>query len=155
MLENICKNSYTYENFDLIHSIKEIVGALKGTWWRHQMETFSALLAICAGNLPLTGEFPSQRQVVRSFDVFFDLHLTKLFSKQWDWRFEAPSCPLWRHCNGPWHTDPAHPSEEAVRQPNGTATHHLLTNHPYPYFIHSAHSDANVAIDRPQLTTIR
>ena len=28
-------------------------------WWRHQMETFSALLALCAGNSPVTGEFPS------------------------------------------------------------------------------------------------
>ena len=27
-------------------------------WWRHQMETFSALLAICAGNSPVPGEFP-------------------------------------------------------------------------------------------------
>ena len=27
-------------------------------WWRHQMETFSALLAICEGNLPVTGRFP-------------------------------------------------------------------------------------------------
>ena len=43
--------------------------------WRHQMETFSALLAICAGNLPVTGEFPSQRPVTQSFDVFFDLRL--------------------------------------------------------------------------------
>ena len=39
-------------------------------WWRHQMETFSALLALCAGNSPVTGEFPSQRPVTRSFDVF-------------------------------------------------------------------------------------
>ena len=31
------------------------------TWWRHQMETFSALLAICAGNSPVPGEFPAQR----------------------------------------------------------------------------------------------
>ena len=30
-------------------------------WWRHQMETFSALLAICAGNSPATSEFPSQK----------------------------------------------------------------------------------------------
>ena len=30
-------------------------------WWRHQMETFSELLAICAGNSPVTGEFPAQR----------------------------------------------------------------------------------------------
>ena len=40
-------------------------------WWRHQMETFSALLAICAGNSPVTGEFPVQRPVTRSFNVSF------------------------------------------------------------------------------------
>ena len=38
------------------------------------METFSALLAICARNSPVPGEFPAQRPVTRSFDVFFDLH---------------------------------------------------------------------------------
>ena len=37
------------------------------------METFSALLVLCPGNSPVTGEFPSQRPVTRSFDVFFDL----------------------------------------------------------------------------------
>ena len=31
----------------------------KHTWWRHQMETFSSLLALCAGNSPVTGEFPA------------------------------------------------------------------------------------------------
>ena len=51
-------------------------------WWRHQMETFSALLAICAGNSPVTGEFPTQSPVTRSFDVFFDLRLNKRLSKQ-------------------------------------------------------------------------
>ena len=40
------------------------------TWWRHQMETFSALLALCARNSPVTGDFPSQGPVTRSFDVF-------------------------------------------------------------------------------------
>ena len=40
------------------------------TWWRHQKETFSALLAICAGNSPVNGEFPAQKPVARSFDVF-------------------------------------------------------------------------------------
>ena len=39
-----------------------------GTWWRHQMETFSALMAICAGKSPVTGEFTAQRPVTRSFD---------------------------------------------------------------------------------------
>ena len=38
------------------------------------METFSALLAICAGNSPVSGEFPAQRPVTRSFDAFFDLY---------------------------------------------------------------------------------
>ena len=47
-------------------------------WWRHQMETFSALVAICEGNSPVIGEFPSQRPVTRSFDIFFDLQLSKL-----------------------------------------------------------------------------
>ena len=51
-------------------------------WWRHQMETFSALVAICAGNSPVTGEFPAQRPVTRSFDVFFDLRQNKRLSKQ-------------------------------------------------------------------------
>ena len=70
------------------------------TWWRHQMETFSTLLALCAGNSPVTGEFPSQRPVTQSFDVFFDLHLNKRSNKQsWSWWFEAPLHPLWRHSN--------------------------------------------------------
>ena len=38
------------------------------------METFSALQAICVGNSPVTGEFPAQRPVTRSFGVFFDLN---------------------------------------------------------------------------------
>ena len=45
------------------------------SWWHHQMETFSALLALCAGKSPVTGDFPAQRPVTRSFDVFFDLRL--------------------------------------------------------------------------------
>ena len=70
------------------------------SWWRHQMETFSALLSICAGNSPVTDEFPAQRLVTRSFDVFFDLRLNKRLSKQsCGWWFETPSRPLWRHCN--------------------------------------------------------
>ena len=70
------------------------------SWWRHQMETFSALLAICAGNAPVTGEFPAQRPETRNFNVFFDLRLNKRLNKQWwSWWFETPSCPLWRHYN--------------------------------------------------------
>ena len=69
-------------------------------WWRHQMETFSALLAICAGNSPVPGEFPTQRPVTRSFDVYFDLRPNKRLSKHsWGWWFETPSRPLWCHRN--------------------------------------------------------
>ena len=45
------------------------------------METFSALLAICVGNSPVPGKFPTQRPVTRNFDVFFDLRPNKLVSK--------------------------------------------------------------------------
>ena len=72
-------------------------------WWRHQMETFSALLAICAGNSPVPGEFPTQRPVTWSFDVYFDLHPNKRLSKHsWGWWFETASCPLWHHHNAEW-----------------------------------------------------
>ena len=65
-----------------------------------KMEKFSALLAICAGNSTVPGEFPAQRPVTRSFDVFFDLRLNERLSKQpWDWWLETPSRPLWRHSN--------------------------------------------------------
>ena len=40
------------------------------------METFSALLAICAGNSSVNGEFPSQWPVTRSFDAF--LYCTRI-----------------------------------------------------------------------------
>ena len=65
------------------------------------METFSALLVICAGNSLVHGEFPAQRPVTWGFNVFFDLRLNKQSSKQsWGWWFEMPSSSLWRHCNG-------------------------------------------------------
>ena len=46
------------------------------------------------------GEFPTQRPVTWSFDVFFDLRVNKRLSKQpWGWWFETPSWSLWHHCN--------------------------------------------------------
>ena len=41
--------------------------SIKALWWRHQIKAVSALLAFCAGNSPVTGEFPLQRPVTRSF----------------------------------------------------------------------------------------
>ena len=67
-------------------------------WWRHQMETFSALLALCARNSPVTGDFPSQLSVKRNFDVFFDQRLNNGLSKQSIfWWFETPLSSLCRN----------------------------------------------------------
>ena len=71
------------------------------SWWRHQMKTFSSLLALCEGNAPVTGGISSQRPVTQSFDVFFDLRLNKTLSKQSRRRcFQTSLRSLWRHCNG-------------------------------------------------------
>ena len=68
------------------------------------METFSALLALYAGNSAVTGEFPAERPVTRSFDIFFDLRLNKRLNKQsWGWWFETSSRSLWCHCNHSTH----------------------------------------------------
>ena len=73
---------------------------LRYSRWRHQIETFSALLVLCAGNSLVTGEFPTQKPETQSFDVFFDLRLNKRLSKQsWGWRFETPWRWFWRHFN--------------------------------------------------------
>ena len=65
--------------------------------WKHFPRYWSF---VCVGNSLVTGEFPSQRPVTRSFNIFFDLTLNKRLSKQsirpW---FETPSGSLWRHCN--------------------------------------------------------
>ena len=67
--------------------------------WRHQMEIFSALLALCEGNSPVTVGFPSQRPMTQIFHIFIDLHLNKWLSKQSRrWWFETPLCSLRRHC---------------------------------------------------------
>ena len=69
-------------------------------WWGHEMEKFSALLPVYAGNSPVTGEFPAQRPMTRIFDIFFDRRLNKRLSKQsGGWWFETPLRPLWHHCN--------------------------------------------------------
>ena len=90
--------NYTIKFHNIFPYLRET--DLRISWWRHQMETFSALLVICAGNSPVTVEFPTQRPVARSFDVFFDLRLNKRLSKQsWGCWFETLLRPLWRHCN--------------------------------------------------------
>ena len=43
-------------------SVSSIPYGSRVAWWRHQMETFSALLAICAGNSPVPGYSPQKGQ---------------------------------------------------------------------------------------------
>ena len=65
------------------------------------METFSALLALCERNSPVTNGFRDNAgPVTKSFEVFFDPRMNKRFSKQTRRRwFETPSRLLWRNCN--------------------------------------------------------
>ena len=53
------------------------------SWWRHQMETFSALLALCEGKLPVD----SPQRLCKQW-------------RRWRWWLETLSCSLWRHRNG-------------------------------------------------------
>ena len=81
---------------DLAHEYHCLVNRypLENTWWRHQMQIFFALLARCAKNSPVTGEFPSQRPVTFSSEAFFDLRLNKRLSKQsrrWWFETQSPS----------------------------------------------------------------
>ena len=66
-------------------------------WWRHRSRWIPRTKA---SDAEFWCEFPAQRPVTRSFDVFFDLSRNKQLSKQpWGWWFETPSWPLWRQCN--------------------------------------------------------
>ena len=75
--------------------------------------------ALCAGNSPVTGEFPAQRPVTRSFAVFIDRRLSTCLSKQsWGWWFETLSRPLWR--NSAFACGPCSPAfEERMRAAMG------------------------------------
>ena len=84
-------------------SLRPNICQIKTQWVKLIMMTSSngsVLLALCEGNSPVIGEFPSQRPVTRSADVFFDLCVNKRLSKHSRrWWFETPSHSLWRHCN--------------------------------------------------------
>ena len=99
----ICNNFEMQRKWDFAlpcYDLRVFTMYITPSWWRHQMETLSALLALGAGNSPVPDEFFAQRPVTRSFYVFFDLRLNKRLSKQsWDWWCETQSGSLWRHCN--------------------------------------------------------
>ena len=71
------------------------------------MGTFPVLLTLRAGYSQVTGEFPSQRPIPRSFDVFFDLQLNKRLSKHSRRRWlDTPSCSSLRHYKPAHHSMP-------------------------------------------------
>ena len=90
-----------------------VVGIFPRWWALSPLSTWS-MMTSSNGNIfrvtgPLCGEFtgpgefPAQRPVTQSFDVFFDLRLNKRLSEQsWGWWFETQSGSLWRHCNDGW-----------------------------------------------------
>ena len=70
-------------------------------WWRHQMETFCALLALWGGGGGWVGGGGGGGGVGGGGGEFTGHRLNERLSKQsWGWWFETPSRPLWRHCNG-------------------------------------------------------
>ena len=72
------------------------------SWWHHQMETFSALLALCAGNLPVAGAVNSPHKASDAeLWCFLWSAAEQSFSTHWRRRwFETPSRSLWCHWNG-------------------------------------------------------
>ena len=70
-------------------------------WWRHQMGTFSTLLAFARGihRSPVNSPHKGQWRGASMFSLICALN--KQLSKQyWGWWFEMPLRPLWRRCNG-------------------------------------------------------
>ena len=101
-------NSYSWILFSLHIHLKNktyFVGLYAVADWNFLTVRVVTMMTSSNGNIlrvtgHLCGEFPAQRPVTRSFDVFFDLRLNKRLSKQsWGWWFETQSRPLWRHSN--------------------------------------------------------
>ena len=98
-------------NFDMDIMLRGDTDELQSKYIRGRENHFLSMMTSSNGNIfrvtgPLCGEFtgpgefPAQRPVTRSFDVFFDLRLNKRLSKQpWGWWFETPSWSLWCQCN--------------------------------------------------------
>ena len=85
----------------IISHMKELYEYVSSYMMTSSNGHISAVLALCVGNSPVTGEFLSQKPVTRSFDVCFDLRLNKRLSKPSRWRwFETPSPSLTMEAKG-------------------------------------------------------
>ena len=99
-------NTYCIVNFnELVVSHSAHANSIRSAETRAIMMTSSngnifRVTGPFCGEFTGPGEFPTQRPVARSFDVYFDLRLNKRLCKQsWGWWFETLLCPLWRHSN--------------------------------------------------------
>ena len=97
------KHLHKFWNWPYVHSVEKL-SLFPWIFWAVYFMMASSNGNIFRVNGPLCGElpgeFPSQRPVTWSFDVFFDLCLNNRWSKQlWGWWFETTSHSLWRHCN--------------------------------------------------------
>ena len=97
----ICVWKYHWIHTKSVHHIPVTCVLFTMSWWLHQIETFSVLLAICAANSPVTGKFPALKPVAWSFDFFICAWINGWVNNReaGDLR-RTPSRPLWRHCNG-------------------------------------------------------
>ena len=85
-----------FESWQVIHPLTRVYRMMTSS----NGNIFRVTGPLC-GEFTGPGEFPTQRPVTRSFDVFFDLRLNKRLSTQpRGWWFETPSWSLWRHRNG-------------------------------------------------------
>ena len=95
----LLNNFGSFPNFCWIHLFAVLKTVLCTMMTSSNGNIFRVTGPLC-GEFTGPGEFPAQRPVTRSFDVFFDLRPNKRLSKQpWGWWFETPSWSLWRQCN--------------------------------------------------------
>ena len=100
-LRAVSQEIFTTSVLDMSLTVTNFQIAVMSTRDQCMMTSSDDNISLCAGNSPIIGEFPSQRPVTRTFDVFFDLRLNKWLSKQsWDWWFGMPLRSLWCRCNG-------------------------------------------------------
>ena len=105
------------------------------SWWCHQMETFSALLGLCEGDSLVTGELPSQRPLIRSFDVQLNKRLSKQSRRQ---SFETPLHSLWCHCDVDMerHLQVNATTTSSHRASTVRCCYNMVNLLPYPHKIH-------------------
>ena len=97
-------NNQTFENMASIHSSVRAychqISRSNVTCINMMTSSYGDIFRVTGHLCGITGEFPAQRAVRQSFDVFVDLLLNERFSKQsWGWWFETPSSPLLRYSN--------------------------------------------------------